>query len=177
MRTSRILLIGLILAAAAAHAQYQWVDKDGRHVFSDRPPPADVPAKNVLTQPKGARAPQATAAVGPSASASASEPASAAAGAAAARPAASAAGGVDKALEEKKKQNDAAEAARKKAEEDRVAAARAENCKRARSAKATLESGMRMARVNDKGEREVLDDAQRATELQRVNAIIASDCK
>ena len=72
MRTSRILLIGLILAAAAAHAQYQWVDKDGRRVFSDRPPPADVPAKNVLTQPKGARAPQATAAVGPSASASAS---------------------------------------------------------------------------------------------------------
>ena len=45
------------------------------------------------------------------------------------------------------------------------------------SAKATLESGMRMARVNDKGEREVLDDAQRAAELKRVNAIIASDCK
>jgi len=175
MKLARHLILGFALTAAlVAHAQYQWVDKDGRRVFSDRPPPADVPAKNVLTQPKGARAPQATAAVGPSASAS--EPASAA-GAAAARPAASAAAGVDKALEEKKKQNEAAEAARKKAEEDRLAAARAENCKRARSAKATLESGMRMARVNDKGEREVLDDAQRATELQRVNAIIASDCK
>lgn len=42
---------------------------------------------------------------------------------------------------------------------------------------ATLDSGMRMARLNDKGEREVLDDAQRAAELKRVNQIIAQDCK
>jgi len=171
MKVAHALLLGLTLTAAiAAQAQYQWVDKDGRRVFSDRPPPADIPAKNVLTQPRGARAPQAAPVAGPAASAS--EPASAAA--AAPRPPA---GGVDKVLEEKKKQNEAAEAARKKADEERAAASRAENCKRAMSAKATLESGMRMARVNDKGEREVLDDAQRAAELKRVNAIIASDCK
>ena len=171
MTVAHALLRGLTLTAAiAAQAQYQWVDKDGRRVFSDRPPPADIPAKNVLTQPRGARAPQAAPVAGPAASAS--EPASAAA--AAPRPPAA---GVDKALEEKKKQNEAAEAARKKADEERAAASRAENCKRAMSAKATLDSGMRMARVNDKGEREVLDDAQRAAELKRVNAIIASDCK
>lgn len=171
MKVAHALLLGLTLTAAiAAQAQYQWVDKDGRRVFSDRPPPADIPAKNVLTQPRGARAPQAAPVAGPAASAS--EPASAAA--AAPRPPAA---GVDKALEEKKKQNEAAEAARKKADEERAVASRADNCKRAMSAKATLESGMRMARVNDKGEREVLDDAQRAAELKRVNAIIASDCK
>ena len=171
MKVAHALLLGLTLTAAiAAQAQYQWVDKDGRRVFSDRPPPADIPAKNILTQPRGARAPQAAPVAGPAASAS--EPASAAA--AAPRPPA---GGVDKVLEEKKKQNEAAEAARKKADEERAAASRADNCKRAMSAKATLESGMRMARVNDKGEREVLDDAQRAAELKRVNAIIASDCK
>ena len=170
MKVAHALLLGLTLTAAiAAQAQYQWVDKDGRRVFSDRPPPADIPDKNVLTQPRGARAPQAAPVAGPAASAS--EPASAAT---AARPPAA---GVDKALEEKKKQNEAAEAARKKADEERATASRAENCKRAMSAKATLESGMRMARVNDKGEREVLDDAQRAAELKRVNAIIASDCK
>ena len=45
------------------------------------------------------------------------------------------------------------------------------------NAKSSIDSGMRMARMNDKGEREVLDDAQRAAELKRVNAIIASDCK
>jgi len=46
-----------LLAAAAccfclsATAQWQWLDKDGRKVFSDRPPPADVPDKNILAQP------------------------------------------------------------------------------------------------------------------------------
>ena len=84
---------------------------------------------------------------------------------------------MDKALEEKKKQAEAAEAAKKKAEEQKVAAARADNCKRARSAKADLDSGVRIARTNAKGEREVLDDAQRAAELKRVNQIIAQDCK
>lgn len=177
MKTARALLFGFALAATvAAHAQYQWIDKDGRRVFSDRPPPADVPQKNVLSQPRMSNAPVIRSA--PSAPAeAASAPAS---DAVATRPAATASAapaGVDKALEEKKKQAEAAEAARKKAEQERVAAARAENCKRAMNAKATLDSGMRMARLNDKGEREVLDDAQRAAELRRVEQIIAQDCK
>ena len=176
MKVARALLFGLTLTAAmAAHAQYQWIDKDGRRVFSDRPPPADVPAKNLLSQPRVSQSTTGRGApVVPPADASA-----AAATPAASRPAAaaSAAGGVDKALEEKKKQAEAAEAAKKKAEQEKVAAARAENCKRAMNAKATLDSGMRMARLNDKGEREVLDDAQRAAELKRVNQIIAQDCK
>ena len=49
--------------------------------------------------------------------------------------------------------------------------------KRAIAAKATLDSGMRMARINDKGEREILDDQQRAAELQRTNQAIAENCK
>ena len=178
MKFTRAVLFGLTFAAVtAAHAQYQWVDKDGRRVFSDRPPPADVAPKNIVSQPRGS-----TAAVVRSApAAAANEPATGEASVAAkpAAPAASAApgAGVDKALEEKKKQAEAAEAAKKKAEQEKVAAARAENCKRAMNAKATLDSGMRMARLNDKGEREVLDDAQRAAELKRVNQIIAQDCK
>ena len=178
MKFTRAVLFGLTFAAVtAAHAQYQWVDKDGRRVFSDRPPPADVAPKNIVSQPRGS-----TAAVVRSAPAApANEPAAGEASVAAkpAAPAASAApgAGVDKALEEKKKQAEAAEAAKKKAEEQKIAAAKADNCKRAMNSKSSLESGMRMARMNDKGEREVLDDAQRAAELKRVNAIIASDCK
>ena len=178
MKFTRAVLFGLIFAAVtAAHAQYQWIDKDGRRVFSDRPPPADVAPKNIVSQPRGS-----TAAVVRSAPAApANEPAAGEASVAAkpAAPAASAApgAGVDKALEEKKKQAEAAEAAKKKAEEQKIAAAKADNCKRAMNAKSSLDSGMRMARMNDKGEREVLDDAQRAAELKRVNAIIASDCK
>ncbi|QTD43671.1 DUF4124 domain-containing protein [Ottowia testudinis] len=177
MKIARALIFGLTFAATfAAHAQYQWVDKDGRRVFSDRPPPAEVPAKNVMSQPRGSNA----AVVRSTPAAAASEPAAGEASVAA-RPAGAASGapgaGVDKALEEKKKKAEAAEAAQKKAEEQKIAAAKAENCKRAMNAKASIDSGMRMARVNDKGEREVLDDAQRAAELKRVNGIIASDCK
>ena len=178
MKFTRAVLFGLTFAAVtAAHAQYQWVDKDGRRVFSDRPPPADVAPKNIVSQPRGS-----TAAVVRSAPAApANEPAAGEASVAAkpAAPAASAApgAGVDKALEEKKKQAEAAEAAKKKAEDQKIAAAKADNCKRAMNAKSSLDSGMRMARMNDKGEREVLDDAQRAAELKRVNAIISSDCK
>jgi len=36
---------------------------------------------------------------------------------------------------------------------------------------------MRLARVNDKGEREVLDDKQRADETKRMRDTIAADCK
>lgn len=163
-----LLLAGLLLASLSAVAQYQWIDKDGRRVFSDRAPPADIPVKNILSQPRGgaalAAAPAAAEAAMPAASATAT------AGKAPAR-------GVDKALDDKKKQAEAADAAKQKADEARQAAARADNCKRAQGAKATLDSGMRMARVNAKGEREVLDDAQRAAELKRVNEIIAASCK
>ena len=177
MKSARALLFGLTLATTlAAHAQYQWIDKDGRRVFSDRAPPAEVPAKNVLSQPRGSQSvirgtPAAPAAESPSAPAAGEAPTAARAAAAASAP------GVDKALEEKKKKAEQAEAEKKKAEDAKLAAARADNCKRAMNAKATIDSGMRMARTNDKGEREVLDDAQRAAELKRVNAIIASDCK
>jgi hypothetical protein len=34
-----------------------------------------------------------------------------------------------------------------------------------------------MARVNDKGEREVLDDKARADEMRRARDVIASDCR
>ena len=177
MKFARALLLGLTFAASmAAHAQYQWIDKDGRRVFSDRAPPADVPAKNVLSQPRGSNASVIRSAPAPVASEPATGEASVAARPAAGASAAPAAG-VDKALEDKKKQAEAAEAAKKKADEQKLAAAKADNCKRAMNAKASLDSGMRMARMNDKGEREVLDDGQRAAELKRVNAIITADCK
>ena len=166
MKPARLFIVCALLAASVpALAQYQWIDKDGRSVFSDRAPPAEVPARNILAQPRGASVPVAAAATAPASA----TPQAAAASASAT--------GTDKALEEKKKQAEAADAAKKKADEARLAAARADNCKRAQSAKTTLDSGMRMARVNDKGEREILDDQQRAAELQRTNQAIAENCK
>ena len=163
-----ILAASLALVCVSAFAQWQWLDRDGRKVFSDRAPPADVPEKNILKRPgKVAPAPDTAAPAGDSAA-----------------PAAQA-GAVpvpkknelDTKLEEKKKQAEQAEAAKKKAEEDRAAQARAENCTRARQAKATLDSGVRMSTTNAKGEREIMDDAARSAETKRIQGIIAADCK
>ncbi len=52
MQLIRTLFIALLsLACLAAQAQWQWIDNAGRKVFSDQPPPLDIPAKNILKQP------------------------------------------------------------------------------------------------------------------------------
>ena len=165
-----ILAASLALVCVSAFAQWQWLDRDGRKVFSDRAPPTDVPEKNILKRPgKLAAAPEATAPAGDGTTPSA--------------PTQSGAVPVpkkselDAKLEEKKKQAEQAEAAKKKAEEARVAQAQAENCERARKAKSTLDSGVRMSTTNAKGEREIMDDAARAAEAKRIQGIIAADCK
>ena len=85
--------------------------------------------------------------------------------------------GKDKELQEKKKLADAAEAEKKKAQEEEYAKMRADNCERAKRSKANFDSGVRISTTNAKGEREILDDAQRAAEAKRLEKIIASDCK
>lgn len=157
----------LCCAPLLALAQWQWVDKDGRKVFSDQPPPADVPPSQIVRQP-GMRPAAAPAATAPAPTAQAA-PATAPAPAGRDK-------GLDKSLEEKRKQAEAAAAAAKKAEEERLAATKAENCKRAREGKNALDSGIRLARVNDKGEREVMDDGQRAAEAKHLQAVIDRDC-
>lgn len=167
MKAARIALLALVCSVPlAASAQWQWVDKEGRKVFSDQAPPADIPAERVLRAPRGRALP----------AAAADAPVAAAAPAAAA-PVLPKPTGKDPALEEKRKQAAAAEAAKKKAEEEKVAAVRAENCEQARSAKAGLDSGVRIARTDAKGERSYLDDAQRAAELKRMEEVIARDCR
>ncbi len=161
-------LLSAVLACtcATAFAQWQWIDKDGRKVFSDRAPPAEIPEKNILKRPAGRTA---SVTIAPVEAASAT-----------AAPALDPAGknaGVDKDLEAKKKQAADAELAKKKADEERATKAKIENCARAKQSKATLESGVRTSRTNAAGEREVLDDAGRAEELKRVQAVIASDCQ
>lgn len=160
MRFCSAFLFGVAcLLSTSAMAQWQWIDKAGHKVFSDRAPPADIPPKNILMQP--------------AAGALAATPPPVAANAPALAPKVN---GKDKELDEKKKQADEAAAAKKKAEEEKVAKARADNCARARQEKTTLDSGVRIATTNAAGEREFMDDAARATETQRVQAIIESNC-
>lgn len=163
MKLLRLTLLGLACTLpAVCLAQWQWIDNDGRKVYSDRSPPANIPADKILRQP-GLKGP-------PVAAEAAAEPAKAQASA-------PKIAGKDKQLEEKKKLADAAAAEKKQAEEEQLAKARADNCARAKRAKAGFDSGVRMSRTNDKGEREIMDDAARAAESKRLDAVITSDCK
>jgi hypothetical protein len=169
----RFVIAAACFMSVAASAQWQWVDKDGRKVFSDRAPPADVLEKNIVKRP-GVRA-----TLEPSSdNVLQSRQNGSTAGAPTPPTAANVPqlSGVDKELAEKKKQAEQAEMAKRKAEDEKRLQARQENCSRAKQAKATYDSGVRMAMTNEKGEHEILDDAARASETKRIQTIIESDC-
>jgi hypothetical protein len=163
-RIRTFLLVAATALPALALAQWAWVDASGRRVYSDQPPPPSIPDRSILQQPTP-RGPVIT--IG-------SEPSPAATPARPATPGnAARAGGRDT---EAQRAAAAAEAEKRKAEEERIARMKADNCQRARGALATLASGARIVRTNEKGEREFLDDAARASETQRLQEIIGSDC-
>lgn len=170
--------IGFCIAAFAATnamAQWQWVEKDGRKIFSDRPPPAEIAEKNILKRPSGAaRAAAAPVLINPGSEAVAGLKPPAAPASKASAPKLS---GKDADLVAKKKKADEEEEAKKKAEEDKVAKTKAENCERAKTGLTTLQSGVRMSSVNAKGEPEVFDDAKRASETKRAQEVINASCK
>lgn len=160
-------------------AQWLWIDSAGNKVFSDTAPPPGTPDKNIIRKPGGrpeikpVESAPSNAAPGDTPSAAASSPA------ASATPTPKVSG-KDEQLEAKKKladkQAEEAAQAKKKAEAEKFAKSRAENCDRAKRAKQTLDSGIRMATTNAKGEREIMDDKARATEGRRIDEVVRSDC-
>ncbi len=164
MRLHAWIFVGctVLLATLPAAAQWKWKDARGQVVISDVPPPREIPERDVLQKPElVTRRP-------------ANQPAPAASAAVAESVAKAR---VDPELEARKKKAEQEQTDKFKAEEDKVAAQRAENCRRARSHMASLDSGIRLSRTNDKGEREILDDKQRADEINRTRQIMASDCR
>lgn len=175
MKHIRLLFSAATLfICTASLAQYQWIDANGRKVFSDQPPPASVPAKKIVQQP-GKTTPAVVLTDADTANSAKTDTAPALASPAA--PVAAKPKAVDKELEAKKKQADDELAAIKKTELEAQTKAKVENCARAKSAQASLSSGYRINQINAKGEREVMDDATKAAELKRMKSIIAEDCK
>ncbi|HEY8359083.1 MAG TPA: DUF4124 domain-containing protein [Ramlibacter sp.] len=173
MKALRLTLLALACSAPllAAGQPWVWLDETGRKVFSDTAPPPSIGSKRIIRQPGGLPPP-----VEPVAASVEATPVAAAA-ASAPKPAAPRLSGKDAALEEKKKQAEAAEAEKKKAEEAKLAQLKDTNCKRARASKADLTSGIRLARTNAKGEREIMDEAARAAEIKHLDAVMATDCR
>ncbi|MFG6449545.1 DUF4124 domain-containing protein [Roseateles sp. BYS180W] len=156
-----LFTVCMLLQHSPAAAQWKWRDAQGRVQYSDRPPPSDVPDKDILSRPAAALVRLVPTDGKGSEDAKTSTPA-------ASEPA-------GKEVSSRRKL-EAMEAEKQREVERKNAEARAENCRRAQSQMRLYEDGTRIVRANAKGEREVLNDAQRDEEIKRTRAIIASDC-
>jgi hypothetical protein len=175
------LLLAVLAAAPPALAQYKWRDENGRMVYSDLPPPASVAPSAVLRAP--ARPAPAPAAGGSGASAKDAAPAATgavapAAPAAAANPAAAAPSPsiADREMAFRKRRLEQEDAARKSADAEARSARVSAACDAARADARVMESGVRVGTVNERGERDILDDAQRATRLEAARRVLREAC-
>ncbi|THF66436.1 DUF4124 domain-containing protein [Pseudothauera nasutitermitis] len=171
-------LLALVFATAAQAQIYTWKDRDGRVHYSDTPPPAGEvktmgPARRTAPPPaaeaegsaagnggaegEGGEAP--VVATPPPANAQDDEPTLA-----------------ERELEFRQRRAAEEEARAKAEEESRRQAERSRACEQARNQLAALQSGQRVARFNAKGEREFMDDATRAAEIQRAQEFVSAQC-
>jgi hypothetical protein len=145
-----LLLLALVVAPDVS-AQFKWRDANGRMVYSDQPPPTSIPPDAVLQAPGLRPAAERPGATGEAAKATGAASGSPTAGAAA-----------DRELEFRKRRIERAETERKSGEEAAKARQVAAACEETRAELRALESGVRISRINERGEREFIDDAQRA---------------
>ena len=148
----RMVLLALLFLAAPAQAQlYKWVDANGRVQYSDRKP---TDAKQQSQEVKNT-----VSSVG-------SQP--------------SVAGGKSAADLDKdfqKRRQDQTEAQQK---QQQAAAEQKQNtdaCDAARRNLAALNSGQRIARFNQQGEKSYLEDADRVRETERAQQQVQNSCK
>jgi len=167
------LLLGALAAFASpdAHAQWKWRDEQGRVHYADRPPPAGVPASRILHSdavPGTGDAPSPAPAAAESDS-----------GAGRLRPAAgpdAPASPAARAAQLRKR--DAERDAQRRRDEQLAAQAAmlAEACAALRSEARTLESGMRLVRVDAQGERVPMTNEERDARLQRIRHDLRAHC-
>jgi Domain of unknown function (DUF4124) len=153
------MALAILLATATVTAQvYKWIDKDGRVQYTDTPPPASATkteAKKLATPPPAAGSASSTAS-------------------AAAAPAKSL---QERSKEFDKRRTETAEKAKKDEETEKLAKQNQERCKEANRYLSSLDSGAPLVRNNDKGERAIMTDAERASEMARAKAAATESCK
>ena len=152
---------------ASASAQWAWKDDNGRLVYSNIPPPPSVKPVQIVRQP-GAM-PQSARATAP-VEGEADKPAAAPAPANASKTYA------ERDADFRKRQQERADSDRKAQEEQQKAAQKAVECERSRGYLRALEDGVRVTRTDPAGNREYLDDAQRAGEMDRMRKAIRELC-
>ena len=158
MKNHLIFTLGIALTVTALNAgaqTYQWKDSSGRTVISDTPPPgsAKESSRTIGGKALTSNAPSA------------------------AKPAEAPKTFAEKDMEFKKRQQEASEKADKEAKEKALAAEKRDNCDRAQKQVALLESGQRIATVDEKGERRVMEEAEKAKEIERARRAVSDSCK
>ena len=156
MNPRLLLAMGLLLCAAPSSAQmYKWVDDKGVTHYSESPPPGRK-AQQIQTTPT-------TPAPSPSATPKPAEPASTW-------------GDKERAFRQRTIEREYAEETKRKKDAERVAMRR-EACVQARYMIDTLNSGVPVYKLNEKGEREYFEDSVRAEKLQRAKENAETYCK
>ncbi len=167
-RTLRVAALCLAVVAgtyaATSAAQWAWKDDNGRLVYSNLPPPPNVKPAQIVRQP-GPNAPLAL----PAPEGDGAKPASTPA----AKPPKTYA---ERDADFRKRQQALAEGEQKAQEEQQKAAQKAADCERSRGYLRALEDGVRITRTDAAGNREYLDDAQRAAEMERTRRSVAQFC-
>lgn len=186
MRRLSLLVLSMTLALPAAAQVYQWRDAQGRINYSDTPPPTGA-GKTVKPAPKN-RAP----AVVDDAPEQPAEPgthkpaadggAQGAAGETGKPPAGKTDPSkpkttADKEADFRQRRVAAAEAETKAEKERQRVAELARSCEQARSQIAGLKNSRRITRFNGEGQRELLDDIGRTSEIERSQKYVDENCK
>jgi hypothetical protein len=136
----------LVLPVPAAAALYKWIDANGRVVYSDQPPPANIKSEQLNATPPAAN-PHAV------------------------REMANQEAELKKREAERAKQDE--QTAKSRAEADKKATA----CARAAGQVRELAAGQQAVyRINEKGERALLDDAARVKERQQLERWLKANC-
>ena len=156
-------IVGLIVLALCATTSaycdvYKWVDTDGTVHYSDQPAPGTIKEEQTLGIKSGTSGTEA-----PGTEKAAPKPAGPKTY-------------IEQDSEFRKRQVEAEEKAKKEQKALADAKDRQQNCERAQASLRALQSGVRMTRVNEKGEREYLDDNQRQQEMATAQKSADSWC-
>lgn len=159
----RVALAAVLLALSSqALAQYLWIDERGVKQLSDRPPPPNIPDKNILKAPGKPL-------FNPYAPAPDEQPADAPDNKAKAQPTLG-----ERNADFNKRKAEAAQAAQKTADEARRKAAEQSNCEAARNNQRALDEGLRMTTYDKDGQRIVMGDAERAELAKKTRQALAN---
>jgi Domain of unknown function (DUF4124) len=160
------------VASCPAAAQWAWKDDNGRTVYSDRPPPATVNTDRIVRQPPNKQTVLPT----PAPADPAAKPAPDAKATTSATAPAAPKSIAEQEMEFRKRQQERADAEKKAQDEQTKLAAKAADCERAKGYLRAVEGGERITRTDAAGNREFLDDAQRAAEAERTRKLVQATC-